>query len=57
LSPGLNVTGQQSLSDVAQKASTLRGFFLLNQTTNHTFRHVAGKSGWENNEAMLEVVD
>jgi hypothetical protein len=45
------------LWDVAQKASTSRGFFLMNHTTYHTFCHVAGKGGWENGEAMLEVVD
>jgi hypothetical protein len=45
------------LWDVAQKASTSHGFFLLNQTTYRTFCHVAGKCGWENGEAMLKVVD
>jgi hypothetical protein len=42
---------------MTQKASTSRGLFLLNQTTYRTFCHVAGKSGWENSEAMLEVMD
>lgn len=57
LLPGLNVTGQQSLWDVAQKASTSRGSFLLGQPIYYTFCHVAGQSGWENGEAMLEAVD